>query len=369
MRAEKRQPTGRRSRAERASVTTVAGRARLAVRPEPYWLPLDGIDGGHVGYRAGPGTWVARHRDGDGRVYHALGKFEDHRDAVRAARAWLSERQQGITTHDATVATAADAYCSNLERVKSAKVAQEARARLGKTVTGRQFNTRTTLAHTLARVPLAKLRPEHIEKWRDNLIRPGLTGDELRNARASANREMTALLAALNYAFQRRMVYSDLAWKTVKKFSDVQAILHGRVLTAVERRALRDAATGAIGDLIEGLMLTGARPIELVRAKVADYAPSEGTLRLTSYKGQSPEPKRRVVPLRALGAEFLVQRLAKGKPASAPLFARYDGKPWQHSGWDADVRAACAAVGLAGVTATASATRSSQTHSPRASMS
>ena len=98
-------------------------------------------------------------------------------------------------------------------------------------------------------------------------------------------------------------------------------------------------------------MLTGARPIELARATVADYDSSTGTLSLFSYKGQSPEPSPREVPLRALGAEALIKRLCKDKLAAAPLFTRDDGRQWAHSDWDGLVRNARDGAHLKALTA------------------
>jgi integrase len=75
-----------------------------------------------------------------------------------------------------------------------------------------------------------------------------------------------------------------------------------------------------------------------VRATVADYDVSTGTLSVFSYKGHSPDPSLWDVPLRALGAEALIKRLCKNKLPAAPLFTRDDGRHWEHNGWDDLVR-------------------------------
>jgi integrase len=166
---------------------------------------------------------------------------------------------------------------------------------------------------------------------------------------------MAALVAALNYAYKRRMMASDLAWATVSKFKGVQARESRRFVAIKERKALLEAAAtvggGAIRDLLEGLMLTGARPIELARANVADYDATKGTLSLYSFKGQSSEPRVRIVPLRALGAEELIVHLTSDKLPAAPLFTRDDGQRWGHSDWDGLVREARARAHLERTTA------------------
>jgi hypothetical protein len=185
--------------------------------------------------------------------------------ATRAAREWINARVRGVVDHTGTVEDACRAYIANLEREKGPRAAQEARGRLRRRVLGRVFKTRKIEAHAIASVPLAKLRPDHVERWRDDLVPSNLKGDALRKAKASANREMAALVAALNYAYKRRMMASDLAWATVSKFKGVQARESRRFVAIKERKALLEAAAtvggGAIRDLLEGLMLTGARRV------------------------------------------------------------------------------------------------------------
>ena len=340
---------------------TVAGRSKLTARREPYWLPLGEITGAYVGFRRGPDTWIARVYEDGLQHYHQLGRFEDHRAAIRAAREWVTARDQGVTDFDATVADACRAYLSNLEQEKGAKASQEARSRLQRRILGRtpdearKARARSLEAHKLGRKPLGKLRAADVEAWRDELVPEGLTGEARRKARASANREMAALIAALNHAHKRQMVATNSAWVTVGKFSDVQARRHRRHVTVDERRALLEAAeavgTGAIRELLEGLMVTGARPVELARATVGDYDRASGTLSLVSFKGASAEPRVREIPLRALSAEALIKKLCKDKLPAAPIFTRDDGNAWGHSDWDHLVRDARAAANLKPLTA------------------
>lgn len=343
-------------------IDTAAARKKLAPRRNPYYMAIPDVDGAYVGFRRGPDTWIARLREDGVQKFHALGRFEDHRAAIREAKDWIKGRMVGVVDHSATVADACRAYISNLEKEKGRKAAQEARGRLQRRILGRtaeearKARARPLDAHNLARKELRKLRAVDIEGWRDELVPEGLDGEALRKARASANREMASLVAALNHAFKRQMVQSPIAWATVSKFSDVQARRHRRHVTVDERKALLAAAakveTGAIRHLLEGLILTGARPIELARATVADYDPATGALTLYSFKGKSKEPRTREVPLRALGgAEILIKSRCKGKLPAAPIFTRDDGKPWGHSDWDHLVREAREAAKIKPLTA------------------
>jgi hypothetical protein len=61
-------------------IDTRSARLALPVRREPYWTVISA--GSAIGYRRGPGTWIARLRDDDGKQrYEALGAADDARDA------------------------------------------------------------------------------------------------------------------------------------------------------------------------------------------------------------------------------------------------------------------------------------------------
>ena len=328
----------------RYRIETVAGRNKLTPRPEPYWAPIPDIDGAYIGFRAGPSTWIIRLREDGRQKTHSIGKFEDYRSAVREARNWVKARLRGVVAHDATVADACTAYLKNYGNENSGRGLQDVRSILERAVIGRDSKPNQVKADRISKTPLAKLNPIHVEQWRDKLVPDGLDGDDLRKARATANRKLSAFKAALNFAFKRRMVDSDFAWKGIDKFKNVQARDARRHIPLSERRALLNAAAevgqGAIRDFLEGLMLTGARPVELTRAMVADYEPKTGMLGLISYKGKGSGARVRQVPLRALKAERLIKRLCNDKLPNAPIFIRDDGKPWEHSDWDHLVRKA-----------------------------
>jgi integrase len=347
----------------KSRIDSAAARRKLAPRREPYYAPIPDVEGAYVGFRRGPDTWVVRLREDEKQVHRALGKFEDHRDAFRAAKDWIKSRQQGVLRDDVTVAEACAAYLAAMTAEKGPAAAREARSRLQRCVIGRtpdearQARARAVEPHGIARKSLAKLRVADLEAWRNGLLAEGLEGEARRKARASANRDTNTLLAALNYAHRAQLVASPAAWAGLRKFGDVQARKHETrpTLTPTERRALLEASKGveggAIRPLLEALLLTGARPIELCRATVADYDRTAGTLTLRSFKGRSAEPRLRHVPLRALGAEVLIRDLAKNKLPGAPLFTRDDGLAWRHSDWDHLVRDARERAGLRPLTA------------------
>jgi hypothetical protein len=86
-------------------------------------------------------------------------------------------------------------------------------------------------------------------------------------SKASANGTLTALKAALNFAVAIRLVSAAAVqeWRDVKPYKGADK-RRDLFLDLTQRRALLAKAAGAVRDLIEGSMLTGARAGELVNA-------------------------------------------------------------------------------------------------------
>lgn len=81
-----------------------------------------------------------------------------------------------------------------------------------------------------------------------------------------------ALRAALNLAVQNRRVGADRAieWRLVKQHSHAEG-RRDLFLDLDQRRRLIGAAGGAVGDLIAGIALTGARPGDLRKARRSQF--------------------------------------------------------------------------------------------------
>jgi hypothetical protein len=69
-------------------------RLKLRIRREPYWKPIS--PGCALGYRRGPGTWIAKYRGDDGqRHYTAIGAADDTLDADgHAALSFVQAQEQ-----------------------------------------------------------------------------------------------------------------------------------------------------------------------------------------------------------------------------------------------------------------------------------
>jgi integrase len=345
-----------------ASLATRSARLRLPVTSKPYWRVIE--QRLHLGYRrrATGGTWIARRRNDEG-IYREskLGLADDLQDAngdtildfsqaQRVARLWCSKEQRLASGYSAvpdgpyTVARAMADYSEDYRR------------RGGKSVDDMDSVVRRNILPTLGKLPVAKLTPQLLRHWHRGIgerarywrSRQGAAANfapfDPKDAedvrRASANRMLTYLKAALNLAWRNGLVPSDDAWRRVKPFRSVEAPLV-RYLSTDEMARLRNACSGGFRDLVYLALLTGCRYGELCRFKVADYNADVGTLTVRIAKGG----KVRHVTLTA-EADSFVAGLAAGRSPDEPLLRRHDGRPWKRAEQVRPMREACARAGI-----------------------
>jgi integrase len=346
--------------------------ARLKLKPttgpgaEPYWCAIS--HGLAVGYRKGAtgGTWIARHfSTATGRRKASLGVADDYEDAngIRVlsfdqaqakAREWASLKAQEDTGEvqagTFTVAQAMTEYLAHLAKAK------------------RKPQYRTTAivkAHilpTLGTVELCKLTHSKVRAWRDALAetaprlrtRPGKeqayrTIDpndpvQARKRQATANRILTVLKAALNFAKgESRRIATDAAWVDVKPFAKVD-VPKVRFLTPNEVTAVVGKCDADFQSLVKGALLTGCRYGELTALTVADFNSKDGQV----YIAQSKNGESRYVDLNDAGIEFF-KHLSSGRKPTETLFLRSNGKAWKTSEQFRPMNAACKAAKVDGV--------------------
>lgn len=312
-------------------------RNALEARREPYWAaPLK--RGRHVGFRKlenGTGTWIARLRDDDGKQhYRSLGQLTkdfDYDEAKRAAEVWFGDFAVGVHDAPATVAGACKEYVAALAADGRGAVAKGDRRKSsdaspgwGATHDVEMRFKRFIYDEPIGKVGLDKIRTAKLRDWRNAL--PG--------SKDSQNRNWAALRAALNLAVTNRRVNPAAAqeWRDVKQHRNAKR-RRTLFLDLKQRRALLKASGGALRDLVEAAMHTGARPGELASAKRSQFDARTQTIRFSGKTGT------RDVPLSPAAVKFFA-RVAKGKLPTAPLLPGDDGRPWPHSGWDAGVKAA-----------------------------
>ncbi len=352
----------RKARDER--LDTRAARLRFAVRREPYFRTIQ--EGRAIGYRrlAGgkAGTWIARHFDRDRdptRLYKSLGSADDMLDAdgvetltfaqaQAAAAAWFTElgrshvRAPALVTVEAAMADyLADYAARGGKDAKGLKTAIDAHIlprlgnRLVKDLTPgaiRQWFRALATAPARVRSKEGKIATRPLD---------ATDAEATRARRATANRVLTILKAALNLAYRDGKVQSDDAWRRVAQFRNADAP-RIRYLTDAEAVRLVNAADPTFRPMITAALLTGARYGELVRFRVADFNPEAGQMHVRVSKSGRP----RHIMLTAEGTEFFRQQCA-GKKGSALIFTKPDGDPWGKSDQTRRTKVACEAAQIA----------------------
>src|SRR5262249_2912756 len=129
--------------------------------------------------------------------------------------------------------------------------------------------------------------------------------EQARKRQVSANRVLAILKSALNRAFKDGKVHSDIAWRRVDSFENVERS-RNRYLTVAECQRLLNAAGENFRDVLRGALETGARYGELCRLQCGDYNPDSGTIHIRKSKSG----KERHIILTDDGREFFAQRVA-----------------------------------------------------------
>jgi integrase len=342
-------------------IDTRSARAKLPKRREPYWTV---ISAGHaLGYRRGAngGTWIAKFRGEDGKRHlEALGAADDASDAdgrdvfnfaqaQAEARDWFQRKAREeagdvvALDHLYTVADALADYRADYQR------------RGGKAADRLDASAAAWISPELGTVPLAKLTKARIVRWHQTVAetpsrlrtKPGEaqkyreadTGTEaVRRRRSTANRVLTILKAALNHAHREGRCASDDAWRTVRAFREADAA-RLRYLSDDEARRLTNACPPDFRALVTAALLTGCRYGELAAMTGEDFHSDAGTVCVRASKSGKP----RHVVLTQEGRDFIAG-LAAGRPGSARLFLRNNGKPWAKSEQQRPLAAACTAA-------------------------
>ena len=329
-------------------------RAALPARNSPYWCTI--AKGRAVGYRKGRsgGSWIARYRSTSGdRHQLMLGPaddvMDDHSNAVLTfdqaqakARDWFGEIEanEGRRVGPYTVGDALDDYLEAFTGRSKDKTRWVADRYIRPSLAHFQVRQLTTDVICQFHRELADSPAGY--SWRKDggrKLRPASESDA-RTRKASANRVLTVLKAALNRAFNRGRVASDLAWRRVKPFAKVDAP-RIRYLHSSEAIRLVNAASRHFRPLIQAALLTGGRWSEIYKIRANDVDLDAGAVHFPDTKSGKP----RWVHLTDEGAEFF-RRQCAGKRGSELLFLNEQGRPYGRSHQVRPMREASAAAGL-----------------------
>ena len=279
----------------------------------------------HLGYRKGlsGGKWVLRRYLGDEKyIVETIGAADDHSpadgdtvldffQAQRRARDITAKAKTPASPQGPlTVEAALDAYFERLEHEGSKSLA-DARGR-----------AKLHILPKLGNISVTDLTRDRLSKWLTGLAGKHDDDDVIRGRRASANRVLTILRAALNQAFRDSKINTDVAWRTVKPFREVDAP-RLRYFTKDEVRRLINAAQGDFRNLVKAALFTGCKYGELTRLRSGDFNPDSGTV----FVGQSKSGKARHVVLTDEGRRFF-ETLVAGQPSNALMLIRADGAAW-----------------------------------------
>lgn len=332
------------------SLKSRTSRKPLPAQKEPHWVALS--PGFAIGYAKGArgSSWVAKWRDPESKVRITAKLPGVPDDAVEpdgvtvltfeqaqlAAQAWR-EQQVRIARGDLVVSAAYSVKDVMADYVQHLKRAGHKPASIKKMQTA--INTR--ILPTLGDVPLVKLRKEHLRTWFAELAtapllrRPKANGerivsmvdandeDAVRARKATANRLLNILKAALNHALADDKITDAQAWKALKPYplADVPKVQH---LDAQSRQRLLNACQGNFRDLVLAALSTGCRYGELTNMKAGHFLPGNGG---AIHVIESKSGKGRMVALNAEGVA-LFTRLTAGKKHNDLIFVRDDGGAW-----------------------------------------
>lgn len=330
---------------ENPKTTSRSARAKLPERREPYWTVISA--GSAIGYRKGAkgGTWIGRLRDDAGKQhYESLGAADDARDpdglsvfdfgqAQALAREFFAKKTKELRGEVASGPYTVDMTLDDYFKERFAKGSKGARAD--------QYSAKARISPALGAVLIEKLSTPQIRDWHRALARaPKLLRTKknapkratakidneaevpMRARKATANRILTILKAALNHAFHEGKVADDSPWRKVKPFKGADAPVI-RYLKHDESVRLINTCDTDFRGLVHGALVTGCRYSELVRMTVNDFDRNARTAFVAEAKGE----KSRHVALNDEGASFF-SSLTVGRPGDARIFVREDGNPW-----------------------------------------
>lgn len=338
------------------SLDSRAARARLKHAGKPYYRSIDTKL--HLGYRKGKGggKWVMRWYVGkqEYRV-ETIGTADDIIDsdghevlsfsqAQSKARGLFLERirqrdGRADTSKPYTVGDCIEQYLAWMEAHR--KSASDAR-----------YRANAIILPTLGDIVCEKLSSQDVRKWLEAQVKtparmrtaPGTaqqfrlqssTAESQRRRRATLNRTLTVLRAALNLAWKEGHIASNSAWARVQPFRDADAA-RLRYLSIEEAQRLINASDSDFRLLVRAALATGARYGELSALNVEDFKRDSKTLHIrTSKAGEG-----RHVYLGDEGVE-LFSELTVGRPPDAPLLPKADGGRWLASHQARPMQAAC----------------------------
>lgn len=331
---------------------TRTARLKLPPRARAYWN-VTAKPGLHLGYRRlanRNGTWIARTYQGRPGVYEqrAFAQADDYAESDGTEVLTYYEAAQRIAgvapaVRHSSAYSVQDALTSYLEYI----------ARHRKSIVDARSRVNSYVAPYFGQRPLSTLTPADFEAWSKwayahdpragaaTRKRRDITGAELeRRRKATLNKVITYLKAALDRAYQQGHIENRAAWARLRKFKATDSARIAR-LSDDEARRLTNAAAPDFRRLLEVALLTGARYGELIAFRARDFDDRSATLLVADSK--SGKPRR--IPLTDEGRQLL-NSLTAGKEPDEVILVKQDGSAWKKDEQAERMRQTCVAANI-----------------------
>jgi site-specific recombinase XerD len=326
----------------RSAYETFNTRKKLPIRKKPYVVVRLG-SGLILQYRRnnGNGAWIIKAAAGDGKSYwtKAFAFADDFTEAgtvlpdgtevltffmAQDKAREMARKDDGTPANNGAPATVADA----LDRY-------EADLKVRGCSTTNATTIRGHLTPAILAKPVMLLNGDELTTWRNALVAKGLKA-------STVNRYAKSLRKALSDAARRdKRIKNASAWKDDMETLPDANNARNAILPSPKVRAFVAAAynRGAhIGEYVEALASSGARPSQVARVLVSDLQTGKAPRLMMprSGKGGSKDraarkERRYAVPISNDFAKRLALR-AKSKAGDALLFTQANGEPW-HAAW------------------------------------
>lgn len=347
-------------------------RKALPESTNPFYVAIK--RGLALGYRKNEtkaGTWSFRRFANKRYEYHVPDAVADdnetkangetvlsYQEAVAAAIKWDEQQASvdsgGIVSSGAyTVKDAVEDYLKDKETEKRKPLYRD------------RVTAKAHIYPTLGAIQLRKLKHIQVKAWRDALAEPQTKprvrtrkgkqqatrktfnlgdSDALRKRQATANRILSVLKAALNYAkIEKRRVVSDAGWADVKPFKNADREKL-QFLSLNEVKRLIPVCEPEFAKLVKGALFTGARYGELTRVHVEHFNESETNV----FIAESKSGEARHIYLNSDAVAFF-KSITQGREPKETIFQK-DGRSWRQSEQFRPMNAACEAVKIENVT-------------------
>jgi len=282
-----------------------------------------------LGYRktATGSTWYVRRFNGGGYHKRTLGETDDTHPADGQLRLSWSDALR-LAIDEPKRAAELRLHYSVRDAFEGYFKHREARGRSSESLAFDRGKVKS-FVEKFGDTYLADLTTSELQAWRDSLVTASGRGEGLnetdrreakRRAQATVNRSWAVIRAGLNWAFQTGRVDSDLAWRRVKAFENVDKP-RTRFLSVAEAKALLEASAEDFRPLAHAALVSGLRLGELARLTAGDIGPT--SLEVAAGK----TGRGRTVPLTAEGRR-LFRGLLKARETADLLFRDGEGMTW-----------------------------------------